>query len=278
MYLIFGFLIFVASLSFASVPSYQGAISSSTVGAGRATAEATVSPFLNPATLAFVTGYHFTTSYSTVSNVQSDLALTLTDALKDTILPTSLAYTQMTITEGSEKIQAKDVRLALAEKVGASWSVGLSGHHLTHNSLFESYAQSNLTLAMAAAINDRLSFGYILDDMLPAAKSIPEKYRLQAVSSAGISYDYKKVIRGKLDVVSAENNQFRTPSLLGGVETYLNKWLIIRVGLGYSFEKNTISSGLGMGFKGPKFGIHYAYLNQFEQQTRHSVDLGIPFW
>jgi hypothetical protein len=277
-FFLFFFTFFGSYQVFADFKPYQGAISAATAGSGRASAEATVSPYLNPATLAFISGYHFTTSYSYIKDQQSDFVLSLTDAMKDTVVPTSLGYLQTQLKNAESDVQIKDLRLAFGEIFKRKWSFGLAAHYLNHKTSEDSYGQTNLTLAFAHAFNSNLSFGAVFDDVLPASNEIPKQWQLQSKTALAVSYDYKKVVRGKLDYLSGGNNRFDKPEVLAGVESYLNKWTIIRLGLGHSFEKNTSSTAAGIGFKGPKFGIHYAFLRDFNLETRHSVDLGIPVW
>ena len=66
---------------------------------------------------------------------------------------------------------------------------------------------------------------------------------------------------------------------MAGLETYLNDWMIIR--LGYQ-NNNVLSKNFttaGLGFSGPQFGFHYGYLTNVSNRNedRHTVDLGVPF-
>jgi len=261
--------------------SQPGAISSATAGSGRASVEASESPFLNPATLPFLRGYFFTSSYNASTGNKSDWRLSLTDNMKDTILPTTLAYTRSSayLTNG-EQIRSQDLRLAIAERIKNRIGIGLAFHHKTDQVPDQSYAQTNMVLSGVWSINDSLSAGLVFDDIIGASDSVPEAYRLKTKTSGGLSYNYKKVVRAKLDVVSADNNGFAKPSLLGGVESYMNRWLILRVGTGRDNEKSSNIYSGGLGFLGPRFGIHYAYLQSNEDKNfiRHTLDVAIPVW
>jgi hypothetical protein len=258
-----------------------GAISSATAGSGRASVEATESPFLNPATIPYLRGYIFTSSYNSTGTKSSDLTFSITDNMKETVIPTSLGYSQSTLRPTEDTlIKSQDLRIAVGEKVGNRFGAGLAVHHKNDRSEFDSYAQTNMTVAGVWAVNNSLSAGLVFDDIIGASSDIPEFLRLKSKTSMALSYNHKRVIRAKVDLISGGNNSFVKPTLVGGVETFMNRWLILRVGVGRDSEASAgILSG-GIGFQGPKFGIHYAYLESRENEslTRHTVDLAIPVW
>lgn len=275
--------LFISTQVFAA--PYLGAVSSATAGAGRASVEALDSPFLNPATLPYVRGYHFNSSFSASNSVnstqESNMAVTITDNMKDTILPTSLGYIQTGLVRPDQsKVNSKDFRLAFGQRVLPKLSVGLSGHYKNDKTEFDSYGQTNLTLATALSLSDNLSLGLVYEDFLPPPSVVPEDFKLWTTTGFGLSYNYKRVIRSKLDIVSGQRNTFTRPTISGGVETFMNKWLILRVGAGRNQELKSNILAAGIGFQGPKFGIHYGYQNmkQDENSSRHSVDLAIPIW
>lgn len=269
------FLILLAT-GLSAKAQYNGAISSSTAGSGRAAVEATDSPFLNPATLPFLRGYYFTSSFNSTSVKTSDLALTLTDNMKETVLPTSLGYIQ----HKEENMKSQDFRLAFGQRVFRQAAFGMAVHHRNAQYPENSHSQTNLTLAGAVGLNDNLSIGVVADDVLPSSGSIPQEIRLENQSSIGVAYNYKRVIRGKLDLLTGLNNKYSRPTVLGGVETFFNKWLVLRAGAGRDsdLEANILSAGFG--FQLPKFGIHYGYLQESTKVAiiRHTVDLAIPVW
>jgi hypothetical protein len=279
---------FLSFSSFAGAIPYNGAVTAGTAGSGRGSVEATDSPFLNPATLPFVRGYNFMSSYSASSSSTSegasgttDLSLSLLDNMKDTVVPTAISYVQgMVRPPDQSRIFSKDIRLAFGQRVSKRFSVGLAGHYKNDRTDFDSYNQGNLTLAGAVALTDNLALGVVGDDLLPAPKSVPEGFKLGTTTSFGLSHNHKRLIRTKLDLVSAPGNNFGKPTVSGGVETYMNKWLILRVGVARNLLKEANLFAGGLGFQGPKFGIHYAYQNAPEDQSlnRHSVDLAIPIW
>ena len=269
------FLVFTFA-SLAAQAQYSGAISSATAGSGRAAVEATDSPFLNPATIPFLRGYYFTSSFNSTSVKTSDMALTLTDNMKETVMPTSLGYIQ----HKEENKKSQDFRLAFGQRFLKKAAAGLAIHHRNDQNLENSHSQTNLTLAGAIGSGDNFSVGFVADDVLPSSGSVPQDVRLESQSSIGVAYNYKRVVRGKLDLLTGMNNKYTRPTLLGGVETFFNKWLIVRVGAGRDSDLNANILSAGFGFQLPKFGIHYGYLQESTEVAiiRHTVDLAIPVW
>ena len=265
--------------------THNGAISTATAGAGRAAVEPTDSPFLNPAALAFIRGYYFTSSYSgstQKSNVDAqDFSLSLTDNLADTVMPTSLTYVQRnTSLSKSESIQTREFGLAFGGLTFSKVSLGLSGRQKHDTNLLQVYQQNNLTFGTEFAPNERVGFALVTDNFVTAPPEIPESLKLVRTSSIAFNYNYKAFVRSKIDLTSASNNNFAKPTLAGGVETYMNRWLILRVGIARNAEKEASLYAAGVGFTGPKFGVHYGYLFSPEDQSlsRHSVDLAVPVW
>jgi hypothetical protein len=261
--------------------AYNGAISAATAGTGRAAGEVSDSPFLNPSTISFLRGYFFSSSYSTASEFYSGYTISITDTLKETVIPTAAAYSQGTMkTKDGFKASSRDFRLAMAEKVGGRFALGLSGHYKNDRTDWDSFGQTNLTLGAVLAVTENLSAGLVFDDFLGPPATIPQEFRLKPTIGTGLSYNYKKVVRARLDVVSAENNTLTRPTYGAGVESFMNKWMILRLGVGHDTDKNSNIYSAGVGFRGPKFGLHYAYSSSTEDENpvRHSVDLAIPIW
>lgn len=265
---------------------YNGAVSTATAGSGRASVEVTDSSYLNPATLPFVKGYNITSSYSSAasaagSNQTSEMGLTIIDNTKDTIVPTSLGYNQGTVTRPDQtRASSRDIHLAFGERFSQNFSFGLAGHYKNDRTDLDSYGQTNLTLAGAMAVTENIGFGLVFDDFLPAPAEVPDDLKVRSAIGLGFSYNYKRVIRTKIDLVSAGGGSFSKPTVSGGIETFMNKWLILRVGLGRNQEKSANILAGGLGFQGPKFGINYAYqsIQEDQNRSRHSVDLAIPIW
>jgi hypothetical protein len=278
----------VSSLLFLSFSAnaYIGSISAATGEAGKAAVEASESPWGNPASLAYITGYHFAAgfgaSHQNTNGRSQDLAVSLTDNMKDTIVPSSLSYVQNTTRpEGAtEDISQKSFKLSMGNFMRENFSFGLGINYEDDRTTVDRYTQTNVQTGILWSPHRDFGIAVVLDNLLTPPTDIPEYFQLRQTTGIGTSYNFKRFLRVKLDVTSASNNSFGKPLIGAGMETYLNKWLILRWGLQ---RNNDLAANLytaGMGFVGPKFGVHYAYENspQNESLTRHSVDLAVPIW
>ena len=142
------------------------------------------------------------------------------------------------------------------------------------------FAQTNVQTGSLWAPNNSLGAALVFDNLLNPSDSVPESMRLKKTVGLGASYNHKQFVRFKADLVSAAYQDFAKPTIGLGVESYMNRWLIMRIGLQRDNTEEASLYTAGMGFMGPKFGLHYAYVNspQNESLTRHSVDLAVPIW
>lgn len=269
-----------------SAKAYVGSVSSATGEAGRAAVEASETPYGNPASLAFLSGYYFSAGFGAAKNRANgsaqDLAVSLTDNMRDTVLPTSLSYIQNTDRPDSlsEEVLSRQFKLSFGNFLSPGFAFGLAINHQDDRLMETRFAQTNLQSGFLWAPNRDFGAALVFDNILPAAQNVPTAFQLKKTIALGASYNFKRFVRLKGDLISAENNTFTKPTLAFGMESYMNRWLILRWGLQ---RKNLEEANLytaGLGFIGPKFGLHYAYLSspQNESLSRHSVDLAVPIW
>jgi hypothetical protein len=267
--------------------AYVGSVSAATGEAGRAAVEASESPFGNPATLGMMKGYYLTAGFGATkqNNMGSnqDLAVSVTDSMKETVVPTSFSYVQNTTRpEGAtDDLLERGFKLSFGNMINKQVAFGLGIVHEDDRFPTDRYTQTNVQTGFLWMPNQNVGVAATFDNMIPSTSdTIPEAYRLKQTMALGGSYNYRKFVRVKADLISAENNTFGKPTLAAGMESYLNRWLVLRWGLQ---RNNQLAANLytaGLGFIGPKFGLHYAYQNspQNESLTRHSVDLALPIW
>lgn len=278
-------LLFVAiSILSLSANAYIGSVTAATGDAGRAAVEASETPFMNPAAIVYLKGYFFTMSYGSASQGTAGaqgMALSITENMKETVVPTSLAYEQVAIKDSAGQMTyTKDFRLSLGNFIRRHAAMGIGIHHKNDELPGDRYAQTNVDLGLLWAPTDSIGFAGVFNTLIPPSGKVPEAYRLNQTSSFGAVYNFKKFVRIKADIVSSTNNSFNKPTLGAGMESYLNKWMILRWGLAKNHELDANMYTAGVGWVLPRFGIHYAYQNspQDETLTRHSVDLAIPVW
>jgi hypothetical protein len=266
--------------------AYVGSVSAATGESGRAAVEASESPFGNPAGLAFLSGYYFSAGFGasrqTAMGTAQDLAVSLTDNMKETVLPTSLSYVQRTTlpSGAAEEVFQRNFKLSFGNFLRDGLGFGLAVNHEDDRLPSEHFSQTNIQTGFLWAPNKNFGAALVFDNILPGSGGVPEAYRLKSTTAIGGSYNYKRFVRLKADLISDSGNSWSRPTLAAGMESYMNRWLVLRWGVGRNNETESNLYTAGLGFIGPKFGIHYAFQNspQNESLTRHSVDLAVPIW
>lgn len=270
----------------ASANAYVGSVSSGTAQAGRAAIEASETPFGNPASLAYLRGYYFTagfgSAHQSTNGRTQDLAVGLIENMKTTVVPTALSYSQASNRpEGAtEDVYGKSFKLSFGNFVRPGFAFGLAINHENTKISDVQHSQTNLQTGFLWAPNKDFGAALVLDNLIPPSVDVPEIYRLKQTIALGTSYNFKRFVRFKGDLISASNQTFGKPTLALGMESYMNRWMILRWGVQRNNEQAAYLYTGGLGFIGPKFGLHYAYENspQNESLTRHSVDLAVPIW
>ncbi len=273
---LFLFIMFATSLAQAQ----YGAISTATAGSGRATVEPSESPVLNPASIPFSRGYFFTSDYATMSGTE-EFTVGLTDNMPDSVVPAAFIYNQVNGKSlRNQNFTTQDLRLEFANLIKKNLAFGMTVRSKTDSVLNTQYRQTNLLMGTIFALNSEIGLALVLDNLLGTNAEVPMDYRLVPAIGLGLNYNYKKVIRFRLDLETASNDSFNEPAISGGLEGHWNQWLLFRMGVRKTLETNIDEYGVGVGFAGPKFAFHYGYLSSPQQDKldRHAVDLAIPIW
>jgi hypothetical protein len=191
-----------------------------------------------------------------------------------------LAYTQLKKDSTRYDLTTRDIRLSFGNFITQGFAFGLGVHHQDDQFPVLRYAQTNLNLGFIYAFDNNLGVGLSMENILDPQADLPKDIRMQSTAGVGISYNYRTFARFRVDLSSASGNRFNKPTLGTGLESFMNKWLITRLGVSRNFDEETNLYTAGLGFKGPKFGLHYAYLSspQEAKLTRHSIDLAVPLW
>jgi hypothetical protein len=108
---------------------------------------------------------------------------------------------------------------------------------------------------------------------------LAENLQLQKTMALGFSYTYGNFVRLRFDMESGPDNQTERLVYKLGMENYINDWIVARFG----YQNNNVLAknygSLGLGFVGPQFGLHYAYISDVSggRDQKHLIDLAIPF-
>lgn len=244
---------------------FNSSTSAATGLTGRAAVEAGDSVYLNPSSLAHLRGRHFYAAYS-----EKELAFTLSDNSPDATIPAALGYFQREFSPGNEKLSA--LSLALAEFGGRRFSFGLTGHFYSMKDSQHSHNQINADLGMMFTPTANMGLALVAYNLLGEESAVPSYLRPRRSVGVGFNYVYKNFARFRVDVSTLDQIGL-------GVETFLNKFIVTRLGYFNDWDSDRDILSLGVGFKGPKFTLNYAYQANIQNSSdsRHSVDLTIPF-
>lgn len=263
--------IFTANISVA----YVGAVSTATGGSGRGAMEPVDGVLVNPAIISDLPKKNMSIHYS-----DKDWALTVADNGRDAYFPAALIFRRTEV--DNVNTQQLGVAFATPRYYGLTFGGALSVYDYTHKiaaNIEEEYKVGVLDLAMTLAATKNLGFGFVAKKVGSGKADLPKPLQVQQTISLGMSYTYQSFARLRFDVESAPDNKTDKLVYMVGLENFLNDWLVFRLG----FQNNNVVLKdfftAGLGFAGPQFGLHYAYISNIKDRTenKHLIDLSIPF-
>lgn len=267
--------IFLSLISAAQAFAAVGAVSTATGGSGRGAVEPVDGILLNPATISDLPNKNFTYNYSL-----DQWALTVADNGSESYFPAALKY----IKTKNTAVDTGQLGLSVASRrwkkiaVGGTVSMVEYTNYLS-NVTQEKFRQSTLDLAATYALTTNFGIGLVANKLASNSISMPENLQIQKTTALGMSYTYLNFARFRLDIESGPENKTNRLVYMTGLENYLNDWLVFRLGYQNNnvLAKNYFTAGLG--FDGPQFGLHYAYIANpaDKSEDKHLFDLGIPF-
>ncbi len=272
---------FLSLKAFAHVSS----VSAGAGATGRGVSDPLENPYLNPAALPFQRGYFFGTGFARTSNKlygnQDLFSVALTDNMPETILPTSIAFTESkNIDLGREGLR-RDIRLGIGNFYNTKMALGFALNYRMSRTPVFSKQQFNAVLGAMFPVRKEIGIGLVFENLFPSDSAIPESERLEPTISLGASYNYLKFVRVRADLISQPGNSFGKPVVGLGIENYWNRWIIFRLGAQRDPGLDKSIESIGIGFAGPKFELQYAYQSirgALVNDGRHSIDLGLPIW
>lgn len=265
----FFFVLLFAINTFAALQETASNVSASTSGlggAGRAAVNAGDVSSLNPASLVYLYGYHFYSRYQPGEN-----AISISDNTMDSAIPAALYVNQ--------KQDFKNFKLSFAEPFARRMSLGMSLSYYQVRKENQSWNLGSFDLGMTYLMKSNMALGVVVYDINKSPDGWPPEAKIEPKMGVGYHYVYKGFLRTRVDYLSGNNYKFSEGSWMFGLEDYLNRWTVVRVG----YQENPLNISdlitLGAGFDLPKFKINYAYLTESKDnsQVRHSVDLTVPF-
>ncbi|MBC7741585.1 MAG: hypothetical protein H7061_05280 [Bdellovibrionaceae bacterium] len=264
---------FVISATAATVYT-AGAVSTATGGSGRGVIEPVDSILLNPAIVSQMNSKFFSVNYS-----KDQWGITIADNGREALFPAALAF----VRNESALLSTQQLALILAHNFGHFFSVGLNVSLVEYDQLItgqsKKFQQTIGQVAIAYMPTQNFGFGIVTNRAFSSETELAPPLQVQKTFGAGLNYTYLSFIRFRFDIESAPENKTNKLVYMGGIETYMNDWIIIRLGYQNNnvVQKNYVTGGLG--FAGPQFGLHYGYMQNVAERSedKHSIDLAIPF-
>ncbi len=261
-----------SNATFAS--AIAGSVSTATGGTGRGTIEPIDGVLLNPASVAKLKTQFFSFNYS-----NEQMGVTISDNGKEALFPAALAFVKTDI----NKLKTQDMALVIATSVLPRLSIGSTVSLVEYSRSLateeKKYRQTVADIGISFAIAKNISLGIVGYKAFSSTSELEKSLQKQQLFAVGTSYTFDNFVRFRFDIESAPENKVDRLTYMTGLETYMNEWLIVR--LGYQ-NNNVVSKNFttaGLGFSGPQFGLHYGYLTNVSNrdEDRHTVDLGVPF-
>jgi hypothetical protein len=294
--LIIGVALFGISLQ-TQAENSLGAISGGLAGSGRASIDAGESFVLNPAAVAHLRGAAITfgtsgsqseTTATKTSSESSGWHLSLNENNEDSVIASSI-YLRQSVQSGSydglaDSTPINDGWLSVGNFLLPQLSLGLTYHYHETQLTQKTYQEHNGNLGFFWTPLASLGVGFSFQDLKASPKDIPAELRLGSGSGIGLLYLPNETIRLRLDYARKIHPlaALSTHEWAFGIENSMTPWMLARAGFADQMTATRIRTqkcSFGLGFAGPRFGIHYGF-QQFllaKQGSEHSVDLMIPF-
>ena len=277
--------------------SSLGSISASLGGAGRSSVDIGDSYILNPASIAHLrspTIAFGSTSFRPESFSFDKLTsyegwhLSLSENDQDALFGSSVYLSQIRNNNPDSNFysahQFNDAWFNIGNFIMPRVSMGISYHLRETQTLFKNYQEHNLGLGFLWIPMEKMGVGVSFQNLKSPTSAIPKEHSLGSTTGIGFLYLPQDYLRLRLDY-SKKFHQLSSQSmseLAFGLENSMNSWLLTRIGIAHQRTDENISTRkitFGLGFSGPRFGIHYGFqLFQLAQRgTEHSVDFMIPF-
>lgn len=269
--------------------NYQGPISLSMGGSGRAAIEAEEGFWLNPAVLShakdFSSGVFYSDGLWHEGHNETTYGLSLIDNTEDVLIPGGFSFLNRSRNiSGWSPVNEQSFTASIGKFVSHYISSGASIHYRILNPR-NGPAQHiwNGSLGFLWVTDPNWGIGLVWDRLVHQNKWNPSlSPELKDVSelSLGVHIIYQKIFRIRLDgSQSLENNPNKKLRWGFGVETLINELNAIRIGGENNDLTRRRALTLGWGFVGPRLRIDYGFRHEWEDGGRgmHSVDFRIPF-
>ena len=265
--------LFLSCSAFAQKFENLGSVSTSLGGAGVGAINPVDGAFNNPAGFAL-----FEQRAAGLSFSKGAFRISLADNGAEALFPAMLGYSQSDV----EGVKIKAFYLGLAYPLGQKFSIGtnFAFQESQYPTIDDKFRQNLVDVGVMFRPNAWFSVGAAVKNQPLNDTDLPETIDDRPTQAIGFEAKYDELVNVRGEYEMGKNLQSDQRSIVkAGLEIILNEWLQMRLG----YQNNNIISQnyftAGLGFGGPQFGLHYAYVkeSEFAKETHHSVDLAVPF-
>jgi len=254
-------------------------------GAGAAARGIAGNMLVNPATLALMTTVEVEAQYRngdlSGGQTESFYGLSLADNTEDVILAGGLSYLRGTKTFRGQESEDQFWNVSLAKRLSERLVIGGSLIFLDSEVRGQqSFKQYNGTLGAMVIFNEDVVMGLVLDSFISPDEDVPLPFRLIPTNRLGIRWTPQDFFSLRADVSRREHeNPDGEGAIHLGMESFANKYNILRLGARIDdFQKQNFLT-LGWGFNGPRLRLNYSFEKPLKNSNgaMHSVDLLVAF-
>lgn len=275
--------ILLSAIFFLMVQSAQakivaGAVSAGLGNAGVGALEITDGIINNPAMISAYPSEHLG-----ITTTEGQQQIFFADNGADALFPAALGYSQEKFVGDIER---KDFHLTLGYSIPVQKNKLFLGADFQYrqwklNKTEQNYPQTVANIGAFYQFLDLpwLSVGTAIEGVPLTDTQLANSVDRATKSFLGFGFGSATFARFRLDVGNTSNQSNSNLIFRGGLQTAINDWILTSVGYENDNVIGSKTLTIGIGFKGPQFGLYYAYQEEANDlfEARHVVDLSVPF-
>ncbi len=263
----------------------SGPVSSALGGAGIAANEEAEQLLFNPATLVHTKdlsiGAFFSDGYREKNEHDKFTGSTITDNTSDSGVAGGVGFFKRRRTfDVLPTLDEVYAQVSLAKPVYKFLALGLSIEHYRQDVVGgDEYRQTELSMGALYNPSPKFAVGFVVKNLRGRDEDVPALLQLKDELGVGINYILMETFRARFDVVQqTQLNPDQDRVYKAGIESFIDAFLVLRMGYQINELEDRNYYSLGFGFTGPRLKIDYSY-QQNEDYTKgamHSVDFRLP--
>lgn len=267
------FVLFFSCSAFAQSFENLGSVSTSLGGAGVGSVHLVDGAFNNPASFPL-----FEQRSADFSFAKEAFRVSLADNGAEALFPAMLGYNQ----SKTDDLKTKAFYLGFGYAFKQTFSIAANfGFQETEVPTIDDKFRQNLAdIGVMYRPNVWFSVGAVVKNQPLNDTDLADSIDNRPTQAIGFESKYDELVSLRGEYETGKNAKSEQKAIVkGGLEIFMNEWVQLRLG----YQNNNILSQnyftAGLGFGGPQFGLHYAYIKESENKkdTYHSIDLAVPF-